>query len=81
MSHLAPSTQIIFPSETRNEHTLAARAYVAGAPGLTKKNGCHEIVPPVSCSSTIRQRLMVVTLTKLRPLPSGSSEREHEPSH
>ena len=37
MSHLAPSTQIIFPSETRNEHTLAARAYVAGAPGLTKK--------------------------------------------
>ena len=32
-------------------------------------------------SSTVNQRLMVVSLTKLRPLPSGSSEREHEPSH
>ena len=45
MSHLASSTQIIFPSETRNEHILAALAYVAGAPGLTKKTGatksCH----------------------------------------
>jgi hypothetical protein len=43
-----------------------------------QKKRVPQDVPPVSLQM-LRRRLVVVILTKLRPLPSSSSEHEHEP--
>jgi hypothetical protein len=47
---------------------------------LQKKKRVSQDVSPVSLQM-LRRRLVVVILTKLRPLPSSFSEHEREPLH